>query len=67
MMLFKDESWSHENNAYYVKGFTLRLKPPEMLIVTDALRLLRNDADTHPTDRQKADAMLAEIRKRVLE
>lgn len=67
MMLFKDESWSHENNAYYVKGFTLRLKPSEMLTIMDALRMLRDDADTHPTDRQKADAMLAEIRKRVLE
>lgn len=67
MMLFKDETWSHENSAYYIKGFTIRLKPSEMLTVTDALRLLRNDADTHPRDRQKADAMLAEIRKRVLE
>lgn len=67
MMLFKDETWSRENSAYYIKGFTIRLKPSEMLTIMDALRLLRNDADTHTTDRQKADAMLAEIRKRVLE
>lgn len=67
MMLFKDESWSHENNAYYVKGFTLRLKPSEMLTIMDALRMLRNDADAHPTDRRTAEAMLKEVRKRVLE
>ena len=67
MMLFKDETWSYENSAYYIKGFTLRLKPSEMLTVMDALRLLRNDADTHPTDRKAAEAMLKEIRKRVLE
>ena len=67
MMLFKDETWSHENNAYYVKGFTLRLKPSEMLTIMDALRLFRNNADTHPADRKAAEAMLREIRKRVLE
>ena len=67
MMVFKHEAWSHEEGGYRLKGFNVRLTPAEMLIVTDALRLLRNNADTHPTDRQKADAMLAEIRKRVLE
>ena len=67
MMVFKHEAWSHKEGGYRIKGFNVRLAPVEMLIVTDALRMLRNNADTHPSDRQKVDAMLAEIRKRVLE
>lgn len=67
MMVFKHEAWSHKEGGYRIKGFNVRLTPTEMLIVMDALRLLRNDADTHPTDRRSAEAMLKEIRKRVLE
>ena len=67
MMVFKHEAWSHEEGGYRLKGFNVRLTPSEMLIVTDALRLLRNDADTHPIDRKAAETMLKEIRKRVLE
>lgn len=67
MMVFKHEAWSHEEGGYRVKGFNVRLTPAEILTVTDALRLLRNNADTHPTDRKAAESMLAEIRKRVLE
>ncbi len=67
MMVFKHEAWSHEEGGYRIKGFNVRLTPSEMLTITDALRMLRNDADTHPNDRRAAEAMLKEIRKRVLE
>lgn len=67
MMVFKHEAWSHKEGGYRIKGFNVRLTPAEMLTVTDALRMLRNDADTHPTDRKAAESMLKEIRKRVLE
>ena len=67
MMVFKHEAWSHEEGGYRIKGFNVCMTPAEMLTVTDALRMLRNNADTHPTDRKAAEAMLKEIRKRVLE
>lgn len=66
-MVFKHEAWSHEEGGYRIKGFNVRLTPSEMLTITDALRMLRIDADAHPTDRKTAESMLKEIRKRVLE
>ena len=67
MLLIRKDAWSHDRDAYIIKEFELHLKPAEMLIITDALRMLRNDADAHPTDRKAAESMLKEIRKRVLE
>lgn len=67
MMVFRHEAWSHKEGGYRIKGFNVRLTPSEMLTITDALRLIRNDADTHTADRKAAESMLKEIRKRVLE
>ena len=67
MMVFKHEAWSHKEGGYRIKGFNVRLTPSEMLTITDALRMLRNNADTHPVDGGAAESMLKEIRKRVLE
>ena len=64
MLLIRKDAWSHDIDAYIIKEFELRLKPVEMLIITDALRMLRDDEDKNQIDRTKADKMLEEIQKR---
>ena len=64
MLLIRKDAWSHDVNAYIIKEFEAHLKPTEMLIITDALRMLRDDEGANQRDRTKADKMLEEIQKR---
>ena len=64
MLLIRKDAWSHDIDAYIIKEFELHLKPTEMLIITDALRMLRDDEGKSQIDRTKADKMLEEIQQR---
>ena len=67
MILIRKEAWSYDLEGYVIKEFEMHLKPAEMLIVTDALRMIRQSEDVHPRDMESADEMVKKIEERLKE
>lgn len=51
----------------YVEDTTLTFKPSELLLLTDALRLLINNPEKHPLDKQGAERIIERIYESVNE